>query len=300
MLPLLVGYAPFACLIGVAVAGSSAPAAAWAGVVMIFAGTAHLMTIQLVDAGGHVLVVALSALAVNARLAVFSATLAPAWRGTRPWVRLAAAVTVIDPSWMLSSRLQASGAPPTVVRRHYAGASVTLLLGWSGFVALGAVAGNLRRRCDGRAGGRVRGCRAAGRPLPAAGHAARCRGRRAGRDGPSRPEGTAVMRLAIAVLLVGLGSYALRVVPFLLVERVRLSPRAERRLGHAVQAALGALLGGMLLHVADGTTQTVPVVATWAGLAVGAAAALRGWSMGRVAFCGMATFALVTGVGSLL
>ncbi|MGN6129327.1 MAG: AzlC family ABC transporter permease [Nocardioidaceae bacterium] len=143
MLPLLVGYAPFACLVGVAVAGSSAPAAAWAGVLLIFAGSAHLMTIQLVDAGGGVLVVALSALAVNARLLMFSATLAPAWRGTRLWVRLAAAVTVIDPSWMLSSRMQAIGVPPAVVRRHYAGASVTLLLGWSGFVAVGAVMGNL-------------------------------------------------------------------------------------------------------------------------------------------------------------
>jgi predicted branched-subunit amino acid permease len=101
------------------------------------------MTIQLVDAGGDVVVVALSALAVNARLAVFSATLAPAWRGTRLWVRLAAAVTVIDPTWMVSSRLQTRGAAPAMVRRHFAGASVTLLLGWSGFVALGAVAGNL-------------------------------------------------------------------------------------------------------------------------------------------------------------
>ncbi len=149
MLPLLVGYAPFACLVGVAVAGSSAPAAAWSGVVLIFAGTAHLMTIQLIDGGGSVLVVAATAVAVNARLALFSATLAPAWRGTRLWVRLAAAATVIDPSWVLSSRLQTSGTAPAVIRRHYAGASVTLLLGWSGFVALGAVAGDLMQGQEG-------------------------------------------------------------------------------------------------------------------------------------------------------
>lgn len=108
------------------------------------------------------------------------------------------------------------------------------------------------------------------------------------------------MRLAAAVLLVGLGSYVLRVLPFLLVERVRLSARAERRLGHAVQAALGALLGGMLLHVPDGVPATVPTAAPWAGLAVGCFAALRGWSMGRVAVCGLATFAVVAGVGGLL
>ncbi len=108
------------------------------------------------------------------------------------------------------------------------------------------------------------------------------------------------MKLAVAVLLVGLGSYVLRVMPFLLLEHVRLSARAERRLGHAVQAMLAALLGGMLLHVSDGTAHTAPGVGTWAGLAVGAAAALRGWSMGRVALCGLATFAVVTEVSALL
>src|SRR5512139_549160 len=104
MAPLLLAYAPFAFLIGVTASASVAPAAAWSGSWLIFAGSAHLAAIQLVDAGAGVLVAAASALVINLRLALLSATLAPHWRGTRLLNRLAAAATVVDPVWMLASR----------------------------------------------------------------------------------------------------------------------------------------------------------------------------------------------------
>jgi len=53
MLPLLASYAPFGCLVGVAVAQSSSPAAAWTGTWLIFGGTAHLIALQLTAGGGH-------------------------------------------------------------------------------------------------------------------------------------------------------------------------------------------------------------------------------------------------------
>src|SRR5947209_1365309 len=83
MLPLLAAYAPFGCLVGVAVAHSSSPAAAWTGTWLIFGGTAHLIALQLTAAGSSVIVATLSALAVNVRLVLYSATIAPHWRGTR-------------------------------------------------------------------------------------------------------------------------------------------------------------------------------------------------------------------------
>src|SRR4051812_10330023 len=73
MLPLLASYAPFGCLIGVAVAHSSSPIAAWTGTWLIFGGTAHLVALQLTAAGSGVLVATLSALAVNVRLLLYSA-----------------------------------------------------------------------------------------------------------------------------------------------------------------------------------------------------------------------------------
>jgi predicted branched-subunit amino acid permease len=143
MLPLLAGYAPFACLIGVAVAGSSAPLAAWSGVWLVFAGSAHLTVVQLVDAGSSVAVAALSAVVINVRLALYSATLSPHWRGTSVGARLRAAATLIDPTWMVANQQAGAGADSAAVRRFYGGASVVLWFGWAALVTLGAVVGNL-------------------------------------------------------------------------------------------------------------------------------------------------------------
>ena len=101
------------------------------------------------------------------------------------------------------------------------------------------------------------------------------------------------MAMLTTMLLVGLGSYLLRVVPFLLVDRVRLSPRTERLLGHAVLAAMAGLLATVVVQLAKHPVPDVPGLAPWLGLAAGAATALARQSMGRVAAAGMAGYLLV-------
>jgi len=230
------GYAPFALLIGVAVADSSTPWAAWSGVWLVFAGSARLTVAQLVDAGSSVAVAALSAVVINVRLALYSATLSPVWRGTPLLARLGAAATPIDPTWMVSTQVRSPA-------RH---------AGWG-------------------AGGKAR--------------------RRAG--------GCAMTMLA-TMLLVGLGSYVFRVVPLLLADRVRLSPRVEHLLEHAVLAAISALLGTMLVQLSRNPVPVVPAAAPWIGLTAGATAALPRQSMGRVAVIGMAAYlAVLTLAGTI-
>ena len=143
MLPLLASYAPFGCLVGVAVAHSSSPVAGWAGTWLIFAGSAHLIALQLVAAGGGVLTTTLSALAVNARLLLYSATLGPHWRGTPLRTRAAAAATVVDPTWMLANRRFETAPQSAAGRLYYTGASVVLWWGWATFVTVGTAAGNV-------------------------------------------------------------------------------------------------------------------------------------------------------------
>lgn len=143
MLPLLASYAPFGCLVGVAVAHSSSPVAGWAGTWLIFAGSAHLIALQLAATGSGVLAATLSALAVNARLLLYSATLGPHWRGTPVRTRLVAAATIIDPTWMLASRRFESHPQSAAGRRHYTGASVVIWWGWATFVTVGAAAGSV-------------------------------------------------------------------------------------------------------------------------------------------------------------
>jgi predicted branched-subunit amino acid permease len=143
MLPLLASYTPFGCLVGVAVAHSSSPIAAWTGVWLIFGGTAHLIALQLTAAGSGVIVAAMSALAVNVRLLLYSATIGRHWRGTSLRTRLVAAATIVDPTWMLASRRFATHPTSAAGRRYYAGASLVMWFGWAAFVTGGMLAGNV-------------------------------------------------------------------------------------------------------------------------------------------------------------
>jgi branched-subunit amino acid transport protein len=106
--------------------------------------------------------------------------------------------------------------------------------------------------------------------------------------------------MMLAILLVGLGSYVLRVVPMLLVDRLRLSRRAEQRMDLAVQAAMVGLLGSIVAHQAGTALAGVPAVAPWAALAAGLVAALLHQSMGRVLLWGMAAYAAVVALSRLL
>jgi predicted branched-subunit amino acid permease len=143
MLPLLVGYVPFAFVVGVTIARSSSPPAAWSGVWLIFGGSAHLTVVQLMDAGSSVPAAVAVCAVINIRLAAFSATLARYWRGTSLRSRLLAALTMIDPTWMVTRRRFDDAAPAAEVRDFYLGASLVLWFGWAGLVSGGAWMGNV-------------------------------------------------------------------------------------------------------------------------------------------------------------
>lgn len=100
------------------------------------------------------------------------------------------------------------------------------------------------------------------------------------------------MTMLIVIVLVGAGSYALRVLPLLLIDRISLSQRTEEMLTDAATAAMTALVVGMVLRL--GEHPTLPATARWVGLGLGlVAAALRG-SMVRIMAVGMAGAWLTT------
>jgi branched-subunit amino acid transport protein len=109
------------------------------------------------------------------------------------------------------------------------------------------------------------------------------------------------MTILTVMLIVGGGSYLLRAVPLLLVDRVNLSPRMERVLSDAVLAALASLLTTAVVAVAHGSGAAgVSPVAMWTALATGSAVALSGRSMASVAVAGMATAIGVIAVTSVV
>ena len=139
MAPLAAGYVPFAIAIGMAAGASRDPLAAWAGSLLIFGGSAHLLVIDLVDSGAGLWAAVAAAVVINARLLVFSATLAPLWRGTSVVRRLLAAAVVIDPLWALVSRRAAQPGTAADHRRYYTGAASVLVLVWPAAVAAGVL-----------------------------------------------------------------------------------------------------------------------------------------------------------------
>ena len=95
--PMVIGVVPFGLAIGAAAAASETPTtAALANAPLMLAGAAQLTAIQMLDAGAAPLVIIASALMINARILLYSASLAPWFRGEPLRRRLLLAVPVID------------------------------------------------------------------------------------------------------------------------------------------------------------------------------------------------------------
>lgn len=99
-----------------------------------------------------------------------------------------------------------------------------------------------------------------------------------------------------AVLAVGAVSLALRLLPFLVVERFALPTRAADALRHAGTGAITALI---VLAVLGGRG-TGPNTGVLLAVAVGALLAWRGWSMIRVVLAGACTYAATLSLLALL
>jgi branched-subunit amino acid transport protein len=94
----------------------------------------------------------------------------------------------------------------------------------------------------------------------------------------------------LAMVLVGVGSYAFRALPLLALPRLQLAPRTERALRHATTAAISALTVGSLMH----PRSTADLGATTLAAAVAIALALRGLSLLRIVGVALAVYGMVT------
>ena len=141
MAPLLIGFAPYAIVVGSVIGAHSAPAAGWAGIWLIFSGSAHLATLNALD-DGSALLAALTGILVNARLLVYSASLAGRWRHQPRWFRLAAAPFIVDPTWLVSDQRSQRPITPAGERRFFFGAALSLAAVWGTLATLGMVVGS--------------------------------------------------------------------------------------------------------------------------------------------------------------
>lgn len=132
--PMIVVYAPFALIVGSAVATSTNPLAAWLSTWTIYGGAAHLSVLEVLAHGSGWVAAAVVGLLVNARLAAYSAAMAPDWRSAPLALRALAGAVLTDAPWALA-RQRATGS-----REYYLGAALTLFVAWPTLVTIGTFA----------------------------------------------------------------------------------------------------------------------------------------------------------------
>jgi predicted branched-subunit amino acid permease len=142
MLPLVVGLVPLGLVVGAATGRVADPVAGWAGTWLLYGASVQLAVAEGLRDGAATVMIVLGALAVNARLVVYSATFAPHWRSEGLAFRLLAAAMVVDPSFALGrARYDRPGSAPER-RSYYLGAAATLAIGWTVLVTTGMVLGD--------------------------------------------------------------------------------------------------------------------------------------------------------------
>lgn len=135
MAPLIAAYAPFAFLVGSAVAASDDPLAAWLATWFIYGGAAHLAVLDLLADGSGWVAAAVAGVLVNARLTAYAAAMAPQWRAAPTRRRVLAGVMLTDAPWGLARGRQDGQAA------YYTGAAVVLFACWPVMVTVGALVG---------------------------------------------------------------------------------------------------------------------------------------------------------------
>jgi predicted branched-subunit amino acid permease len=142
MLPLLLGVAPFGLVIGVTVAELGVPhLAGWSLGWLVYAGSAQLAAVGLLASSASAAVVVASVVVINLRLGLYSAAMAPHWRGTSKAWRLVATYLLIDPSFAVGAQSYDGSRAKRQAHLHYLGGALVLWVGWLTVIGVGVTAG---------------------------------------------------------------------------------------------------------------------------------------------------------------
>jgi predicted branched-subunit amino acid permease len=141
MLPLLAGVAPIGLLVGATIADHSNTAASLAGTWLIYGASAHLAFMQLTGAGTDTALVVITCVLINARLIVYSASMAAHWRDESTGFKALASAAIVDPSFALADARYRRPGSTADKRAFYVGAATTLWIGWTVLVVGGMAVG---------------------------------------------------------------------------------------------------------------------------------------------------------------
>lgn len=140
--PILIGVIPFGLISGAAtVAAGISPAAAVGMAVLIFAGAAQLASVQLIAAGAASPVILLTAVVINLRMLMYSASLAPYLRQANGAWKSLLAYLLTDQAYALSVVRYEQDLAPELRRWYTAGVATTLWVVWQASTIVGIAVG---------------------------------------------------------------------------------------------------------------------------------------------------------------
>ncbi|MBV0890774.1 AzlC family ABC transporter permease [Paracoccus sp. Z118] len=144
-LPFLLVLIPFGMLFGVVAQAAGMRVVETMGFsIVVLAGASQFAAMELMAQNAPVLLILASALAVNLRMAMYSASLVPHFGDAKPWERALIAYCLVDQGYAMA--IQNAEAHPGLSTRqkvaHFFGASLVLCPPWFLFTYLGATAGN--------------------------------------------------------------------------------------------------------------------------------------------------------------
>jgi predicted branched-subunit amino acid permease len=138
----VLAYVPFGVTLGATLARTGVdPLTAWASSPLMFGGAAQLLSVQLLDKGADAVVVILGALVVNARMLLYSASLAPHADGWPARWRWAGAYLLADPVYALAVGRFARpdrGGDAHERLTYYLAVGITFWAGWMTLTGAGA------------------------------------------------------------------------------------------------------------------------------------------------------------------
>jgi 4-azaleucine resistance transporter AzlC len=144
ILPVLLGVIPFGMIYGaLAREAGIPPLAAQAMSMIVFAGSAQFIAVQLIDAGAPAFLLLLTTAVVNVRHVLYSASLAPhlgplaaRWRWGLPYL-------LVDEAFAVTASYAQRVAAPERAGRYFLGAGLTLWATWQISTAAGIYLGAL-------------------------------------------------------------------------------------------------------------------------------------------------------------
>jgi 4-azaleucine resistance transporter AzlC len=143
MAPILLGIVPFGLIAGIsAVSVGLTPVHGVGMSLMVFAGASQLAALQLVGKDAPFLVIAATALIINARFVMYSASLAPYLQEVSSRYKVLASYLLTDQAYAFSiNRFVDREEPKRVRLSFYLGSAVILWVTWQAATAVGAFVG---------------------------------------------------------------------------------------------------------------------------------------------------------------